>query len=218
MKSHVYLIGWTCCVINRFLWLRATRKLYGCAWIYWYDAVVIHGVLSDMLVRIGEEHRWNVSADCAACVHWAWMTLHAWPEALGWLAESEIHAIVLLFKRIYLSSHLKLLLDGHLGTINGWSISFIKLWWIVHYWVHIQLLTAIYRLTLIFKHDTPCQVNILILLYRTCFTKWTTEVPWWMHLFHYTSHCRCGLLILLLLLQYHLRYSLLVLRLELLVL
>ena len=201
IKSHVYLIRWTCGIINRSLGLRATRKLHSCSWIYWYDAVMIHCVLSAMLlISIGEEHRWNISANCAASEHWAWRTLHAWPEALGWLAESEIHAIVLLLERVYLGSHLKLLLDGHLGTIDGWSISSIELWWIVHYWVHIQLLTTIYRLTLIFEHNASGQVNILILLHRTSFTKWTAEVSRRMHLFHYTSHCRCCLFILFFLL------------------
>jgi len=61
------------------------------------------------------------------------------PEALSWLAESKVHAVVSLFMRIMVSASLKLVLNRHLGTIDCTLISPIELGCAMHYRVHVLL-------------------------------------------------------------------------------
>ena len=56
------------------------------------------------------------------------------PEALGWLAQSKVHAVMSLLIGIMFSASLKLVLDGHLGTVNSTTlVSPIELGCAVHY-------------------------------------------------------------------------------------
>lgn len=68
----------------------------------------------------------------------------------------------------------------------------------MHYRIHVQLFGSVGRLALALKHHTACQIDVLIILHGTNFTKRAHEIPWRMHLFHHCSHLRGGLLILFL--------------------
>lgn len=197
--SHIYLVSWVSSIINCFI----DGSMAVWSGVHGYNAIIVHCVLSCVFVCgwVVEYHPWSLASNSAAWEQSSRSPLHTRSKALSWLTQSQVHAVMLLFKWINVSSHLKLLLDWHLRSINCWCISLIELRWVMHYRVHIhQLLTAVYRLALVFQHDTPGQIHILILLHRPSLAQGAAEIPWWMHLFHYTGHSRGGLLILLLLL------------------
>ena len=99
--------------------------------MYRYDAVLVDGILPS----VGS----NIRVSCHTLSHVMKSTtallkilFESWFELLCRLSKDEVHAIVLLLMNINISFHLKLVLDGHLSSIESRSI-LVELRRCVHY-------------------------------------------------------------------------------------
>lgn len=84
-----------------------------------YNAILVDGALPSVVHNI-----W-VSSQAFTCVIKSTTALlkivvfESWFELLCWLAQNEVHTIVLLLMWVNVSLHLELVLNGHLGSVQG---------------------------------------------------------------------------------------------------
>lgn len=96
-----------------------------------YNTVLVDGALPSVVHDI-----W-VSSQAFSCVIESTAALlkssvfESWFELLCWLAQNEVHAIVLLLMWVNISLHLELVLNRHLCSVQSRSI-LVKLRGCVH--------------------------------------------------------------------------------------